>query len=627
MTPQKFGRYEIKAELGRGGMAVVYRAYDARFKRDVALKVLPSQLLGEAALRTRFEREAQMIASLEHPAIVPVYDFGDEEGQPYLVMRYMPGGSLADRLEQGPMSSAETLHIISRLASALDQVHAHGIVHRDLKPANVLFDQYGEAYLSDFGIARLSESSASLTGESIVGTPAYMSPEQGRGEPDIDGRTDLYALGVILFQMLAGKQPYQATTPIGVVMKHITEPIPSLREARPDLPYTFDQVIGTAMAKERSERFPTGSDLLSALEVATRLAEESGESAPPSRPPEQTPPPASVQSLKPPSNPGIPAVKPPDVVKPPDTVHPPDAANPAAEIKSATAVRPARAGSFSLVFWIGAGLTIFIVLCVVGAAAIGIGAQFLPQVTAPRAETPGEKGNESASPSTETPQISAPQATATALPPAATQPDGVTDTAPAASTEDTPLPPSKPQAPGALLFQDDFSNPKSGWPRQKKDSSYSGDGYQILVNDPNAVVVAVPGLSLTDAVIDVEVSKVAGPDRNWFGIVCRYQNDKNFYFLVISSDGRYGIGRFVNGEKKLLNADEMQPDAAIHQGTTSNRLSASCIGNTLALTVNGSPLASVQDAAFASGDVGLLGGAFEIHGANLLFDNFLATAP
>ena len=274
MTPLKFGRYEIKAELGRGGMAVVYRAYDGRFKRDVAIKVLPHQSLSDAAARARFEREAQMIAAIEHPAITPVYDFAEEDGQPYLVMRFMPGGSLADRLIQGALPFAETRRITERIAAALDQVHAHAIVHRDLKPANVLFDQYGEAYLSDFGIARLAQVDTSRSSGAIIGTPAYMSPEQGRGEADIDGRTDIYALGVIVFQMLSGRQPYQASTPIGVVMKHITDPIPSLREARPDLPYSFDRVIEIAMAKERSQRFPTGSELLEALDTAARQAGE-----------------------------------------------------------------------------------------------------------------------------------------------------------------------------------------------------------------------------------------------------------------------------------------------------------------------------------------------------------------
>src|SRR5512136_429236 len=205
MLPEKIGRYEVKSELGRGGMAAVYLATDPRFKREVAIKILPPQLLSDPVYRARFEREAQTIAALEHPAIVPVYDFGEEDGQLYLVMRYMPGGSLADKLANGTLLPCEVVHIIARITSALDQVHSRGIIHRDLKPGNILFDQYDEPYLSDFGIARLTEGANTLTGSAILGTPAYMSPEQARGDTDIDGRADLYAVGAILFQMLSGK--------------------------------------------------------------------------------------------------------------------------------------------------------------------------------------------------------------------------------------------------------------------------------------------------------------------------------------------------------------------------------------------------------------------------------------
>jgi serine/threonine-protein kinase len=172
MEPLKFGRYEIKAELGRGGMATVYHAYDPRFEREVAIKVLPREMLHDVQFRTRFEREAKTIAMLEHPAIVPVYDFGEEDGQPYFVMRYMTGGSLSDRMKKGPMTVQDAAHILSHVAPALDEAHAKGIIHRDLKPGNILFDQFNEPYISDFGIAKLSESQSNVTGSAIVGTPA-----------------------------------------------------------------------------------------------------------------------------------------------------------------------------------------------------------------------------------------------------------------------------------------------------------------------------------------------------------------------------------------------------------------------------------------------------------------------
>jgi serine/threonine-protein kinase len=269
MESQKFGRYVIKGELGRGGMATVYHAYDPRFEREVALKVLPHEMLHDPQFRTRFEREAKTIAMLEHPAIVPVYDFGEEDGQPYFVMRFMTGGSLSDRMKKGPMSVQQVASLYDHLAPALDEAHAKGIIHRDLKPGNILFDQYGEPYISDFGIAKITSGETNVTGSAIVGTPAYMSPEQAQGE-GIDGRSDIYGLGVILFELLTGQQPYYGDTPMSVVVKHITDRVPNILDIKPDLPPAIEAIIEKAMAKNRDERFPTVRALADALQSVAR---------------------------------------------------------------------------------------------------------------------------------------------------------------------------------------------------------------------------------------------------------------------------------------------------------------------------------------------------------------------
>ena len=269
MELQKFGRYEIRGEIGRGGMATVYHAYDPRFEREVALKVLPREMLHDPQFRTRFEREAKTVAMLEHPAIVPVYDFGEEDGQPYFVMRYMTGGSLSDRMKNGPMSIQEVARLFDRLAPALDEAHARGIIHRDLKPGNILFDQYGEPYVSDFGIAKIAAGESSFTGSAILGTPAYMSPEQAQGE-GIDGRSDIYGLGVIIFELLTGQQPYHGDTPMSVVVKHITDPVPHILDVKPELPPAIEAVIEKAMAKDREDRFPTVKALAEALDAVAR---------------------------------------------------------------------------------------------------------------------------------------------------------------------------------------------------------------------------------------------------------------------------------------------------------------------------------------------------------------------
>ena len=266
--PTKIGRYVIKSELGRGGMATVYRAYDPSFEREVAIKVLPREMMHDPQFRARFEREIKLVAALEHPSIVPVYDVGEEDEQPYFVMRFMTGGSLSNWIAKGKIPLEDTARIIGKIAQGLAYAHKKGIIHRDLKPDNILFDDNDDPFISDFGIAKLTEAtSGSLTGNSgVIGTPAYMSPEQARGEK-IDGRSDVYALGVIVYQMLSGQQPYNADTPMGVAIKHITEPVPEILNINPALPFDVDQIIRSSMAKDKTKRYASAVDLAKALNM------------------------------------------------------------------------------------------------------------------------------------------------------------------------------------------------------------------------------------------------------------------------------------------------------------------------------------------------------------------------
>ena len=259
------GRYEVIQELGQGGMAMVYLARDPYIKRQVAIKVLPRQFTFDPQFRTRFQHEAEVIAALEHPAIVPVYDFGEVEDQPFIVMRYMPGGTLAERLTEGPLPIPEIAALFERIGSALDHAHHMGVIHRDIKPGNILFDAQHISYLSDFGISKIVESTAAITGTGIIGTPAYMSPEQAQGEKKLDGRCDIYSLGVVLFQALTGELPYKADTPMGQAMAHIIEPVPSLLERRPDLPPTFERIIRKTLDKSPDKRYQTASQLSQAI--------------------------------------------------------------------------------------------------------------------------------------------------------------------------------------------------------------------------------------------------------------------------------------------------------------------------------------------------------------------------
>ncbi len=281
MSDEKFGRYVIKEVIGRGGMATVYLAHDPRFGRDVALKVMSQAFQADPTFRGRFEREARTIATLEHPAIVPVYDFGEDSDQLYLVMRHMRGGSLADHIIRGPLTLAEALPIIKPIASALDHAHTRGIIHRDLKPGNILFDEYGNAFLSDFGIVKLSEATSSLTGSGVIGTPAYMSPEQVHGDQALDGRSDIYTLGIILFEMITGHKPFRADTPVKLMMAHVLNPVPSILESRPDLPTNFEAVIQKTLSKKPEERYANGQALTDALTLTlTSVAKPSAGLAP-----------------------------------------------------------------------------------------------------------------------------------------------------------------------------------------------------------------------------------------------------------------------------------------------------------------------------------------------------------
>ena len=290
MPPTTIGRYEVLQQLGKGGMATVYLARDPFFGRQVAIKVLSSLFSHDPQFQARFEREAKVIAALEHPYIVPVYDYGREGDQTFLVMRYMPGGNLGERRTTGqPISPAEIVTLFQRLGEALDEAHRQGIIHRDLKPANVMFDGRDHAYLSDFGIAKLMQSSSSFTGSAVLGTPAYMSPEQAMGSKGVDGRSDVYSLGVMLYEMLAGRRPFHATTPVQLMFKQITDPLPPLDTEALHLPVACNAVLAKALAKEPIQRYATPGEFAAAVAGLWGTTPVAVSSPPLAAPPPPTP--------------------------------------------------------------------------------------------------------------------------------------------------------------------------------------------------------------------------------------------------------------------------------------------------------------------------------------------------
>lgn len=298
---ETFNRYEIIEELGVGGMATVYRAYDPLFEREVAVKVLKRELLEDPELRERFGRETKIVAKLEHAAIVPVYDVGHDRGQLFYVMRYMSGGSLTERINEGRLDLEQVSCLLLRLADALDYAHRKGIVHRDLKPGNILFDEVGNAFISDFGIAKFAQAATRITHSGIIGTPRYMSPEQARGS-ETDGRSDLYTLGVMLFEILGGRAPFEATTPLALAFKHATEPAPDILAVNPDLPPELGPILRKAMEKEAEDRYDTCVEFANAFLAALPAGAAPNAKLITPLPP-RTPPPTHEASTQAPSEP------------------------------------------------------------------------------------------------------------------------------------------------------------------------------------------------------------------------------------------------------------------------------------------------------------------------------------
>jgi len=268
---RKLGRYVLQRKLGAGGMAEVWEAFDEGLHRSVAVKVVRDEIAGEAEYRDRFIREARLAAGLEHPRILPIYDFGTEAGVTFLVMPLLPGGSLRERI-QGPMAADEAIEALASIAAALDHAHARGVLHRDVKPANVLVDASGSLLLADFGLAKNTAVSSELTAAGmVVGTPAYMAPEQAIGRP-VDARADQYALAVVAFELLTGRTPFKSESPFAVLDKHLREAPPPPSAFVPEIPPEADAVLAKALSKQPDERFGTCREMVESLATALGAA-------------------------------------------------------------------------------------------------------------------------------------------------------------------------------------------------------------------------------------------------------------------------------------------------------------------------------------------------------------------
>jgi serine/threonine protein kinase len=266
---ENIGPYRIIEQLGQGGMATVYKAYHAALDRYVALKVLHPAFHEDQTFTARFQREARVVARLEHPNIVPVYDYSEHENRPYLVMKYIEGDTLKARLNKGPLSSQEIENVVSSVGSALAYAHKQGILHRDIKPSNVLIATDGVMYLADFGLARIAQAGEStMSSDSIMGTPQYISPEQAMGKKDLDEGTDLYSFGVMLYEMVVGQVPFSADTPFSIIHDHIYTPLPLPMDINPKVPEPVQRVLLKALAKDRADRYASVNEMIKAFKGA-----------------------------------------------------------------------------------------------------------------------------------------------------------------------------------------------------------------------------------------------------------------------------------------------------------------------------------------------------------------------
>ena len=261
------GRYELEELVGSGGMSSVYRAHDRLLERTVALKILHEQFTRDDSYVERFRREARAVAQLAHPNIVTVIDRGEQDGRQFIVFEYVDGMNLKELMTQeGPVSPREAIELALQVARGLSFAHESGLVHRDVKPQNVLLDADGRAKVTDFGIAHAVDVDGMTITGTVMGTSNYIAPEQARGQP-VDEQTDVYSLGCVLYELLTGEVPFEGDNFVAVAMRHVNDPVPSVRDVRLDVPPRLDWAIQTAMAKEHNERFESMAEFAAELEA------------------------------------------------------------------------------------------------------------------------------------------------------------------------------------------------------------------------------------------------------------------------------------------------------------------------------------------------------------------------
>jgi serine/threonine protein kinase len=571
LIDKSLGRYRILEQLGEGGMATVFKARDTTLERDVAVKIIRTDQFPPAVLEQvlkRFEREAKALARLTHPNIVHINDFGQQDGIPYLVMDYLPGGTLKNRLGK-PMDWQEAVKLLLPVAEALDYAHSQGIIHRDLKPANVLLTVRGQPMLTDFGIAKILDvqdgQTLTTTGMGI-GTPEYMSPEQGMGKP-VDARTDVYSLGVLFYELVSGRKPYTADTPAGVLIKQTSDPLPSPTQFVPGLPGSVVQLLEKALAKSPEDRFPSMAEMASAMRGLL-----SGVTIVSAKPVEL----GQMDDRTVLARPGAVLQGAPVVSTVPQQT-------PVPMTQTAPLQSPASGKKRGCVPWIiGAGVAGIVI---VGVVAVILVVAWLSGAF--------QGGSPLAPPPTQTTIPTSFPTQAPTLKP--------TDISLPTSVQLPTQPPEPTAAPAADFFTESFTGDLSLWPYyvvlgdpSQFTETQTSNGLRVELDDPDLYVYYLyDPYNYYDVRLDLTYTNKAHNSNN-INIVCR-SSDEGRYEFTVQNDGLYQIWVYdeLGGGNFILLADG--GSTAIYSGQQENEVTATCVGYTLSLYINGTLARSVTD--------------------------------